>query len=168
MKRKILLSIAISLMLTGCQVKPGITPTYEALSSSQQTLANRIHRYGAFIHQQGTRLWVVIPTDTFFSPGSTELVYDRIAPIADIANLVQSYQKSHPGSRIRVMGFNNPKLTSPSARNSSIKYAKVITQYLKSFGVTKSIKTTLGKNKTSPTSLTGDSFSRRVIISVNV
>ena len=167
MKYKALFPLLATICLIGCTPKPSTTLPYQALTPSQNQLANRIQRYGILTHQQGTQLWVTIPTDSFFAPGSTELFYDRIAPIADVATLVNSFQSTHPNSKIRVMSFKNPRIYGPSARNSSKQYAKAITQYLQSFGVTHHIKIIQGTPKSSPTSLVGDSFSRRVIISVN-
>ena len=167
MKCKTLLLFLIPLFINGCARPVAPLKPHAYLTPSQQTLAHRLRRYGVFTHQQGTKLWVVIPTDVFFAPGSTELYYDRIAPIADVATLIRSYQRHYPGSSIKVMGFKNPKLTGPSARNTSRPFAKALTRYLKNFGVTLRIKTTTGNTKTSPTGLIDDDYSRRVIISVN-
>lgn len=123
----------ISLPLTGCHHR--YDPHVAHLPSKPLSLKQQITAKGAQIIEQGSRLQIVLPTDDFFEPQSTELQDDQVETLGLISVYLKSFLNTHPAAaRIYVTGYTDTVFTPKERMRLSRQYAEVIASFLWSHG----------------------------------
>ena len=164
----LLLYLTISLLLTACHSSKPIPA--QALPS--QTLVLSIAKNnGMTTIQQGSRLLISIPTDTFFMPLTTQLNPCKINVLLKMASCLYQYSSYYPFSNVYVRGYTDRFFPPYRQQNLSQEYADVIAAYLWNAGIPNShvIAEGFGSNYpiASYKTVSGKGFNRRVEIQIN-
>lgn len=132
----------------------------------------KIRAQGAQIIQQGARLQIILPTDTFFRTPGTQIRTDKVETIRLIAEYLKKYsqQFKYPPA-IVVSGYTDTVYNRKTREELSQQYAEVIAAFLWDQGFSHKQLKVQGKGATdtiaNPKTTTGSSYNRRVVIKVN-
>ena len=171
-----LLSVALIaslfLTLTACH-KPPRPPSgpYRPLTPYQKSLVSQLRSSGVQVVKWGEVLQIVLPTDRFFKPQTTQLRRHRVGTIERVASLVKSYIAPYRHPRISVLGYTDKVYSRSVRRGLSAQYARVIASYLWNNGVPQRWVHVVGhgasgaiaSNRTSRAA----AYNRRVVIRIN-
>ena len=142
--KKILTTLFSSLLfvltvsaLTACTKPAPSHKKYRPLTTYQQHLRARVHRYGVKVIKQGDRLRVIIPTDRFFVLQTTKVKPNRSKALKAVANRVQIYATRFPHQPVRVWGYTDNILSRPARLKWTRQYAQIVASYLWHAGVAK-------------------------------
>ncbi len=130
------LLIASALSLAACsKPKPLQIPTpnggtYNPLSPYQKGLAKKVKRAGGRVMKLGDDLLIVLPTDRFFSPQTTQIKPSKLSTMKRVALLTKSYGKRFSRASIRVSGFTDKVFDHKTRKAISLQYARVVSSYL--------------------------------------
>jgi outer membrane protein OmpA-like peptidoglycan-associated protein len=157
------------LSTTGCHHKHN--PSVAELETTPPSLRQQIQQHGAQIIQQGTRLQIILPTDQFFRPQSTEIKSSQTETMDIIAIYLKSYLHSRPANRmITVSGYTDTVYTPEQRHQLSAQYAQVVASYLWNQGFSPRQLKVVGYGATKAIASTrtpsGSSYNRRVVIEV--
>ncbi len=120
-------------LLTACQKKPLPQPEkaiYRPYNVKQQHLLAQMRSAGVQEIKQGDKVILVIPTDRFFQPQTTQLKHRRKKTMKAIAEFVKSYASFYARPRIYVYGYTDTVFSRKTRRELSKQYAKVVAAYL--------------------------------------
>ena len=174
----ILIQSTLIALLTGCTSAIPLPPTQPNISVSQSTtdtllpsLTQKVNNTDAQIIQQGDRLWVVIPIDSFFETQSTTLQVSKRADIGTIAQFIGAYVTYFPNALVRVYGYTDTVYDNKTRQELSEQYAQVIGSSLWNYGISRHHLFVEGYSSSnsiaSNTSAEGRALNRRVMIQIN-
>jgi outer membrane protein OmpA-like peptidoglycan-associated protein len=166
----LLLAIVISFSVSACKSSLD-SIAYHPFTPYQKSLVKQLRKSGVQVIKQAEVLQLVIPTDAFFYPQTTQLRRRRIDMIGVAASLVKSYIAYYKAPRMYVSGYTDGVFPRTTRRVLSEMYAKVIAAQLWENGVPQKnmrvkgygARYPIGDNQTAA----GSAYNRRVVIRIN-
>jgi outer membrane protein OmpA-like peptidoglycan-associated protein len=171
MSKKYVLLLGVLLLLDGCAAPQPPKPAEVMETPKVQRLASQIKTAGIQIIQQSDKLTVIIPTDSYFEPGTAKIKEEQQSNLQAMAVFVKSFSSSFPNSAIRVTGYTDTVLTLRTQLTLSQNYAEAISAYLFNAGIEPRLIATQGRGSNEPIAeLYGPhsaALNRRVVIQIN-
>lgn len=170
LKKILMLCLAIGILtpvyaasLFGNEYNTGST-----ISSGDKRAAADLEKQGLLVAQLGGRLKIVLGIDNFFKfPTSTQLINDRSATLAEVAQLLRNYD----GQLITVSGHTDDVGSDQAKIKRSYDQANTIAAYLWAHGIPLRNMIVIGCADTEPVGsnhvMEGAAANRRIEIEVN-
>ena len=141
---------------------------YRPFTKQQKTMVYRLRKADVSVIKQGDRLTLVIPTDRFFEPRSTDFKRQYKSLMRLLAHFCKSYAVRFKHPKIAVRGFTDRVFGRKSRRELSRQYALAVASYLWSVGVSPRSLQVKGYGSSKPvgdnTNTEGAYYNRRVEI----
>lgn len=164
MKKNVLKIFILSAMfiLYGCVEQYNANP-----SPSVHTLIKQVRAGGAKVIREGDRLSIVIPTDSFFELGTTQLRAAKVITVRKIGLLAKKYSTRFTKPVISVSGYTDKVFAHRSRRRISKQYAEVIASFLWHQGVARHRMKIMGYGSRYPVGGKRTGLNRRVVVKVS-
>ena len=173
-----LLVAASTLTLTACDQPKGHAPYWEMPAKNklspkeQKEVLVELRKAGVQVIQQGHVLQMVLPTDLFFEPQSTEVQEDYVYTLHEVALYLHTYvSQFSPQPVVRVSGYTDTVFSHKSRKALSNQYAQSVASYLWNDGFTSQQLVIAGYGALHPIAnnetAQGSAYNRRVMIQVN-
>jgi len=151
-----------SMMEMSTQLSPG----------QQKALLGLIHQSGVQVIQQGSRLIMILPTDTFFVPTTIQIKENKTSKLRIIALYLHNYTRTHYTKYpIKIYGYTDKVYQQHVRQLYSKQYAQVIASFMWRHGFRPAQMSVVGQGAKYPVAnnrtVDGSAYNRRVVIQVN-
>lgn len=146
--------------------------TTQLSATQQEALLGLIRQSGVQVVQQGSRLMMVLPTDTFFVSTTTIVKENNVPKLRMIALYLHNYVRAHHIKYpIKVYGYTDKVYKRKVRHYYSNQYAQVVAAFMWRHGFRPGQMSVVGYGAKYPIANTrttaGSAYNRRVVIQVN-
>lgn len=172
--------VALTLLsLTACTHQPPQMIPYSMMemdtqlsADQQEALLGLIRKSGVQVIQQGSRLIMVLPADTFFVPTTAIVKDSKVPKLRLIALYLHNYiRKNYTQFPIKIYGYTDTVYKRTVRHHYSNQYAQVIASFMWRHGFRPAQMSVVGHGAKYPIASNrtaeGSAYNRRVVIQVN-